>query len=139
MGQAVTATVEALDNRTFTGRITAINPALDATTRATIVEATIANPQGAIRAGMFATAQVLLGTSERGLFVPRAALVEDPNTNSFRVFTVAGDTARLRIVQPGASADGQVRVVSGVDAGDRVVTRGFEQLFDGATVRPESR
>lgn len=139
VGQAVTATVEALDNRTFTGRITAINPALDATTRATIVEATIANPQGAIRAGMFATAQVLLGTSERGLFVPRAALVEDPNTNSFRVFTVAGDTARLRIVQPGASADGQVRVVSGVDAGDRVVTRGFEQLFDGATVRPESR
>lgn len=138
-GQAVTATVEALDSQTFAGRITAINPALDASTRATIVDVTIANPQGAIRAGMFATAQVDLGTTARGLFVPRAALIEDPNTNSFRVFTVAGDTARLRIVQPGPAQDGQVRVVTGIDVTDRVVTRGFEQLFDGATVRPDAR
>jgi RND family efflux transporter MFP subunit len=139
VGQTVTATVEALDNRPFEGRITAINPALDAATRATIVEATIANPQGAIRAGMFATGHVSLGSTERALFAPRAAVIEDPNTNSFRIFTVADDTARLRIVQPGPAEDGQVRIVTGVGANERVVTRGFEQLFDGAAVRPDAR
>ena len=139
VGQTVTATVEALGNRQFDGRITAINPALDAATRATIVEATIANPHGAVRAGMFATADVALGATERGLFVPREAVVADANTNSFRIFTVADDTARLRIVQPGPPHDGHVRVVTGIAAGERVVTRGFEHLFDGAAVRPDAR
>jgi RND family efflux transporter MFP subunit len=139
VGQVVTATVEALANRQFAGRITAINPALDAATRATIVEATIANPHGAVRAGMFATAEVALGATERGLFVPRDAVVEDANTNSFRVFTVADNTARLRVVQPGPPHDGQVRVVTGITAGERVVTHGFDRLFDGAAVRPDAR
>ncbi len=139
VGQEVRATVEALDNQQFAGRVTAINPALDAATRATIVEATIANPRGAIRSGMFATAQVDLGTTERGLFVPGQAVVNDPNTNSFRVFTVSDTTARLRIVQPAAQADGQVRILSGIAAGDRVVVSGLDQLFDGAAVLPVSR
>ena len=139
VGQTVTAVVEALDNRQFTGRVTAINAALDTATRATIVEATVSNPDGAIRAGMFATAQVSLGTTERGLFVPREALVEDPNTNSFRVFTVDGDSAHLRVIQPGPAADRMVRVLTGVTAGEQVVTRGTEQLFDGAAVRPAAR
>lgn len=139
VGQAVRATVEALDNQQFEGRVTAINPALDPATRATIVEATIANPRGAIRSGMFATAQVDLGTTERGLFVPGEAVVDDPNTNSFRVFTVSDTTARLRIVQPAARSNGQVRILSGISAGDQVVVSGLEELFDGAAVRPVSR
>lgn len=135
-GQTVTAVVEALENRMFEGRITAINPALDAATRATIVEATIANPQGQIRSGVFATAQVALGTTDRGIFVPREAVIADPNTNSFRVFTIADNIARLRIVQPGPEFEGHIRIVTGVDAGDRVATNAFDQLFDGAAVRP---
>ena len=139
LGQTVTAVVEALENRAFVGRITAINPSLDAATRATIVEATIANPNGQIRSGVFATAQVALGDTERGIFVPRDAVLADPNTNSFRVFTIAGDVARLRVVQPGPEQDGLIRVLTGVDPGDQVAVAGFEQLFDGAVVRPVER
>jgi RND family efflux transporter MFP subunit len=139
VGQAATATVEALEGSQFEGRIVAINPALDAATRATIVDVTIANPQGAIRAGMFATADVALGTSERGVFVPREALVDDPNTNSFRVFAVDGGTARLRIVQPGPSSDAGVRIVSGLAPGEQVATSALGQLYDGAAVRPGGR
>jgi RND family efflux transporter MFP subunit len=137
--QQVTATVEALASRRFAGRIVAINPALDAATRATLVETTIANPDGAIRAGMFATAEVALGTTERGLFVPREAVIEDPNTNSFRLFAIDGGAARLRVVQPVPQSGGDVRIVSGVGRGERVVTRGREQLFDGAIVRADAR
>jgi RND family efflux transporter MFP subunit len=139
VGQQVTATVEALASRRFAGRIVAINPALDAATRATLVETTIANPDGAIRAGMFATAEVALGTTERGLFVPREAVIEDPNTNSFRLFAIDGGAARLRVVQPVPQSGGDVRIVSGVGRGERVVTRGREQLFDGAVVRADAR
>ncbi len=139
VGQQVTATVEALASRRFDGRIVAINPALDAATRATLVETTIANPDGAIRAGMFATAEVALGTTERGLFVPREAVIEDPNTNSFRLFAIDGGAARLRVVQPVPQSGGDVRIVSGVGRGERVVTRGREQLFDGAIVRADAR
>ena len=135
VGQVATATVEALEGSQFQGRIVAINPALDAATRATIVDVTIANPHGAIRAGMFATADVALGASERGVFVPREALVDDPNTNSFRVFAVDGSTARLRIVQPGSSSDAEVRIVSGLAAGEQVATTALGQLYDGAAVR----
>jgi RND family efflux transporter MFP subunit len=135
VGQVATATVEALEGSQFQGRIVAINPALDAATRATIVDVTIANPHGAIRAGMFATADVALGASERGVFVPREALVDDPNTNSFRVFAVDGGTARLRIVQPGSSSDAEVRIVSGLAAGEHVATTALGELYDGAAVR----
>jgi RND family efflux transporter MFP subunit len=137
VAQRVAATVEALAGREFSGRITAINPALDPSTRATIVEATLANGDGVIRAGMFATARVALGDTERGLFVPKAALIADANTNSFRVFTVDGNTARLRVVQPGGEQNGAVRIVSGLEPGANVATTGFDHLFDGATVRPE--
>lgn len=65
--------------------------------------------------------------------------MDDPNTNSFRVFTVSDTTARLRIVQPAARSNGQVRILSGISAGDQVVVSGLEELFDGAAVRPVSR
>ena len=69
------------------------------------------------------------------MFVPRDAVIADPNTNSFRVFTVDGNVARLRVVQPGPEEDGHIRVLTGVDPGDQVAVGGFEQLFDGANVR----
>jgi RND family efflux transporter MFP subunit len=139
LGQTVTASVEALGNRTFSGRLTAINPSLDAATRATVVDATIANPNGQIRSGVFATAQIALGEVQQGVFVPREALVEDPNTNSFRVYTVADNVARLRVVQPGPEQEGYVRLLTGVSPGDQVATTGLEALFDGASVRPVER
>jgi len=139
VGQTVIAAVEALDNQRFDGRIAAINPALDPATRATIVEALIANPAGAIRAGMFATAQIDLGHTERAIFVPRAAVVEDPNTNSFKVFAVDGRTARLRVIQPGPEHDGLVRVVTGIAGGEHVATTAIDRLFDGAAVHAAAR
>jgi RND family efflux transporter MFP subunit len=137
VGQALTVSVEALAGRTFDGRITAINPALDPATRATIVETVLPNRNAELRAGMFATAQIALSDRERAVFVPRAALLADPNTNSFRVFAVDDDVARLRIVQPGADRGDTVRIVSGLEPGDRVATSALDRLFDGARVRQE--
>ena len=136
VGQAVSVRVEAIGVEPYTGRITAINPALDPATRATIVEASLPNRDGRVRAGMFAAAEVSLSDVERAVFVPRQAILADANTNSFRVFAVKDNVARLRVVQPGPERDGAVRILSGVEPGDRLVTSGLAQLFDGAAVRP---
>ena len=138
-GQRVTGTIDALGAQPVEGRVTAIHPALDPATRAVVVEATIRNPGGRVRAGMFATAKIARSEDERAIFVPREALVADPNTSSFRVFTVSDGLARLRVVQPGAARDTEVRILSGVQPGDQVATSGLEQLFDGASVTPAAR
>lgn len=139
-GQTVTARVDALGGSTVTGTVTSVNAALDPATRAVMVEATAPNPQGTVRAEMFATARIELGKTEPGVFIPKSALLPDPNTNSYQAFVVEGDVVRLRVVQIGGEDQQQVRVQSGIKAGETVATSALDQLFDGArvTVAPAS-
>jgi RND family efflux transporter MFP subunit len=133
-GQTVTARVDALGGSVVTGRVTAVNAALDPATRAVMVEATAPNPEGTVRAEMFATARIELGKTEPGVFIPKSALLPDPNTNSYQAFVIEGDIARLRVLQIGGEDQQQVRVQSGIKAGETVATSALEQLFDGARV-----
>ena len=133
-GQRVVARIEALGGLAVEGRVTAVNATLDAATRSVIVEAQVPNPSGRIRAAMFATAELALPKTERAVFVPREAIAQDPNTNSSRVFVVEGDVVRLRVVQAGPAVEDGVRIVSGVNPGERVATSALADLFDGAKV-----
>ena len=135
-GQKVTATVDAFPGRVFQGEITAVNPAIVQQSRSLIVEARVPNPDAVLKPGMFAVAQVDQGRTTRALIVPRAAVIEDANTNSFRVFAIDRDNrARLRVVllAPRQSGD-TVRLVSGVKEGERVATSNLNQLYDSAAV-----
>lgn len=133
-GQTVTARVDALPGSPVTGTVTAVNAALDPATRAVIVEATVPNPSGVVRAQMFATARIELGKTEPGVFIPKSAMLPDPNTNSYQAFVVEGDVARLRVLQIAGQDQQQVRVRSGLKAGEAVATSALEQLFDGTRV-----
>ena len=68
--------------------------------------------------------------------MPKRAVVEDANTNSFRVFAIdEKNVARIRVVQLAARQQGDtVRILSGVKEGERVATRGLADLYDGAQV-----
>jgi RND family efflux transporter MFP subunit len=136
VGQAVTASVDAFAGRTFTGRVTALNPALDPQSRSLGVEARVRNPDAALKPGMFAVARIDLGRTERALLVPRRALIEDANTSSYRVFVIDKDNrARLRVVQLAArQAQDTVRITSGVAEGERVATSHLADLYDGLSV-----
>jgi RND family efflux transporter MFP subunit len=141
-GQHVTATVDAFPGRVFNGEITAVNPAIVQQSRSLIVEARVPNPDAVLKPGMFAVAQIDQGRTVRTLTVPRAAVIEDANTNSFRVFAIDRENrARLRVVllAPRQSGD-TVRIVSGVKEGERVATTNLNQLYDSAPVtRAEAR
>lgn len=136
-GMGVSLEVEAHRGRRFSGRVTAVNPAVDPVSRAATVEAAVENSDNALRSGMFATARITREGGGRSVFVPRAAVLPDENTKSFRVFVVDGQTARLRVVQIGADEGEWIQILSGVGEGDTVATGNLQQLYEGARVRPQ--
>ncbi|HEX2640202.1 MAG TPA: efflux RND transporter periplasmic adaptor subunit, partial [Pyrinomonadaceae bacterium] len=101
VGRGVSITVDAYKDRRFAGTVSAINQAIDPTSRSAIVEAQIQNDDNALKPGMFATAQISREGGATGVFVPKSAVFSDPTTNSYRVFTIDNGIAKLRVVQLG--------------------------------------
>jgi RND family efflux transporter MFP subunit len=137
-GQAVTARVDAFPGKTFEGKISAVNPLIAAESRSFIVEARVPNPGGQLKPGMFAVASVNQGRTERAMLVPKRAVIEDVNTNSFRVFVVDKENiARVRVVQLAArqnEAD-STKILTGIKEGERVATSNLADLYDGAVIQ----
>jgi multidrug efflux pump subunit AcrA (membrane-fusion protein) len=133
-GMGVSLEVDAHPNRKFAGQVVAVNPAIDPASRAVTVEAAVENADNALRSGMFATAQIVRQGGNKAVFVPRSAVLADQNTQSYRVFVIQGDTAKLRVVQIGAEEGDMVQILSGVNADEIVATSNLQQLFEGARV-----
>lgn len=134
-GMGVSLEVDAHRNRKFAGQVTAVNPAIDPVSRAATVEAAVENGDNALRAGMFATARIVRQGGARAVFIPRAAVLADQNTQSYRAFVVQNDTAHLRVLQIGDEEGDWVKILSGVNADEVVATSNLPQLYEGARVR----
>ena len=135
-GMAVSLSVDAYPNRNFGGRVTAVNPAIDPASRSITVEAEMENADNSLRSGMFATARLTMPGGGQSIFVPREAVINDQNTNSYRVFVVQGTTAHLRVVQVGDEENGWVQILSGVQGDEEVALDNLQQLYEGAVVQP---
>jgi RND family efflux transporter MFP subunit len=137
VGQSVQARVDAFPSQVFEGKITSINPSITAQSRSFAVEARVPNPKAVLKPGMFAVASIDQGRTERAMLVPQRAVIEDVNTNSFRVYVIDNDNkARLRVVQLAARQGdkGVTRILTGIKEGERVATSGLADLYDGALV-----
>jgi multidrug efflux pump subunit AcrA (membrane-fusion protein) len=132
----VAARVAAYPERDFIGKTSAVNPSVNPDSRAFVLEARFANDDITLRPGMFATARVVLPGIETAVYVPKESVVRDRTTDSNQVFVIDGNKAHLRVVTVGDSDAGQVRVLSGVSAGETVALNKQYELFDGATVSP---
>lgn len=135
-GMTVSLSVDSYPDRKFGGRVSAINPAIDPASRAVTVEAVVDNPDNALRSGMFVTARITMPGGGQSVFVPREAVVNDQNTNSYRVFVIQDTTAHLRIVQIGDEENGMVQILTGVGADEEVAINNLQQLYEGAKVQP---
>ena len=135
-GLRVEASVDAYPGRVFAGEITAVNPVISPESRSFMVEVSVPNPQAILKPGMFAVATINQGSTTRALFVPRAAVAEDVNTDSWRVYVIdERNQARLRVVQLAPRQEGDVvRLVAGVTEGERVAVTNLAELFDTAPV-----
>lgn len=134
-GMGVSLEVDAYRNRKFAGQVTAVNPAIDPVSRAVTIEASVENADNALRSGMFATAQIVRPGGSKAVFLPRAAVFSDQNTQSYRVFVIQGDTAKLRVVQIGTEEGDTIQILSGVNADEVVATSNLQQLYEGARVK----
>jgi membrane fusion protein (multidrug efflux system) len=135
-GQRVSVQVKAWPDEQFEGVISAIDPRIDSNTRSTRIRATLANPKLLLRPGMFAEVRLLLPTRGKVVTVPQTAIMYNPYGDA--VFVVqqveAGLVVEYRQVQTGAVRDGHVEIITGLQAGERVVSAGQLKLRNGVPV-----
>lgn len=140
-GRIVRVTVEDLGGLEFSGPVTAVDSIVDPSTRNMQIQATLANPNGKLRPGMFVQAGVTVGAADTVVSLPASAINHAPYGDS--VFVVVemknpkGQTyrgVRQQFVKLAGARGDQVGVVSGVKAGDEVVTSGVFKLRNGAAV-----
>jgi membrane fusion protein (multidrug efflux system) len=117
----------------FTGEIYAINPLIDSATRSLTVRGRLDNNDGRLRPGQFANLQLTIGAREKTLFIPEQAVIPQPQTNL--VFKVVAGKAEMVPVTLGQRSKGWVEVVSGLAAGDVVVTGGHQKIGPGSPVQ----
>jgi membrane fusion protein, multidrug efflux system len=141
VGAEVRITAEGVEGLDAAGRITAFNSIVDEATRNVQVQATFANPNGALRPGMFVEARVLLGTGQTVMPLPASAVNYAPYGDSvYVVEDVKGPDGksyrgvRQQIVKLGGARGDQVAVISGVKPGEEIVTSGVFKLRPGAAV-----
>ncbi|MEO7868638.1 MAG: efflux RND transporter periplasmic adaptor subunit [Candidatus Eisenbacteria bacterium] len=141
VGAVVHAATDSGASSMYTGRVTAINPVVDDATRNVQVQATFANPNGALRGGMYVTVKVVLGNRDAVVALPTTAINYAPYGNSvFIVEDIKGPGGktyrgvRQQFVQLGRQKGDQVGVLSGVKAGQEIATSGVFKLRPGAAV-----
>lgn len=135
-GQTVEVSTAAFADRIFEGRITAISPKVDEKTRNVQVRAELPNDEALLRPGMFARVTVQSGSVESVLTLPRTAIAFYPYGDSVFVILGEGDalTAERRHVTTGPVREGRIRILSGLESGDRVVSAGHLKLRSGQAV-----
>jgi membrane fusion protein (multidrug efflux system) len=141
-GLTVRMTTDALPGRTIEGRITAINPAVDAATRNIEIQATAENPGEQLRPGMFVNVNVVLPTLEKVLPIPATAVLYAPYGDS--VFVVEEKKnekkgqpsliVRQQFIRLGEKRGDFIAVASGLKEGETIVSTGVFKLRKGQSV-----
>lgn len=146
VGRNLRVTSEDLAGQVFTGRVTALDSVVDEATRNVQIQATLSNPEGKLRPGMFVQVEVVSGASRAVITLPASAVNYAPYGDSVFVITDLKDPkgktyrgVRQQFVKVEGSRGDQVAVVSGLNPGDEVVTSGVFKLRNGAAVQVNNK
>ena len=133
-GAAATLSVDALGEETFSGVVTNIFPTLDPVTHTVSTEIEVANKDLKLRPGMYARVHLDFGTKE-ALTVPDKAIVRQAGSGARYVYVFSGGKAIYRAVELGQQQGDLYEVVSGLNAGDQVITSAPSNLKNGLSVK----
>jgi membrane fusion protein (multidrug efflux system) len=146
VGGTLRVTSESITGQVFTGRVTALDSLVDEATRNIQVQATLANPEGKLRPGMFVQVGVSVGANRSVITLHASAINYAPYGDSVFIITDLKDPkgntyrgARQQSVKVEGSGGDQVGVVSGVNPGDEVVSSGVFKLHNGAAVQVNNK
>ncbi len=135
-GQGATVRIESLGGGSIAGRIVAVVPRADPQARTFPVKVRIPNPEGRISEGMLAEVSIPAGEAYRATVVPKDGVVT--NGPARFVYVLNGDgSVEQKSVRTGAGVGSWIVVEEGVQAGQKIVTRGNERLFPGQKVAGE--
>ena len=138
----VRVVTDATPGRVFTGKVTALNPEVDASTRNIKGQATVANRGGELRPGMFARVQLVLPEAVPILVIPSTAVLHAPYGDSVFVISDVKDEksgktvkqAQMTTVRLGETRGDFIAVTAGLKAGQTVATSGVFKLRNGSPV-----
>jgi membrane fusion protein, multidrug efflux system len=147
INQKLSASADGYPGQTFSGRITAVNPRVNADSRNVQVEGLISNPRQQLLPGMYASVEIATGEKGSYITLPQTAISFNPYGNT--VFVVeqgepgpdgkARLTAKQKFVTTGARRGDQIAVLEGVKDGETVVTGGQLKLRSGSPVIIDNR
>ena len=133
-GDTVAITVDALPDRSFSGKVTRLYPTINAATHTFNAEVVVQNADRALRPGMFARVTVNFGTNHR-IVLPDRCIVKQEGTGQKFVYLVnTDDTVSYVPVTVGRHIGSEYEVVGGVAEGATVVSKGQATLKDGVKV-----
>lgn len=131
-GDKVPVTIDVFPGKELMGTISFISPIGDAALNFP-VELELKNfDHNSIKAGMYGRAYFSFVEKADVLLIPRTAFVGSVNSNT--IYTLDGETARLKKVKAGRILGEHVEVLEGLDAGTTVITSGQINLLDGSKV-----
>jgi membrane fusion protein (multidrug efflux system) len=142
VGQQLMVKADGIPEKAFPGKITAINSAVDTSTRNIQIQGTVANPDHLLRSGMFAGVHLILPNLEKAIMVPATAIQYAPYGDSIFVIETMKDPngkeylgVRQQAVILGKTQGDQVAVLKGLKPGDRIATSGTFKLHHGGAVK----
>ena len=121
VGQAGTLSLASVPGKTFKGRVVFVDPILDPKTRTAKVRLEVPNPNGELKPGTYGEA-VLQGPAHRGILVPMDAVL-DAGTQKVAFIALGNGRFEPRTVATGIRVGDQIEILSGVQAGEEVITR----------------
>jgi membrane fusion protein (multidrug efflux system) len=131
-GTLIKFSVEGSDN-SFSGRVFAIEPKVDPSTRNVTLRAICPNPGNLLVPGSFAKVVIVLETLANAIVIPSESII--PQLNSEKVFICSNGKAVSRIVTTGIRTEREVQIINGLIPGDTVILSGLLQLREGLNIR----
>jgi len=133
VGDHVAFSIDALPGEKFRGNIVFVGSAVNRDNRAIPVEVSVTQKAGRLKPDMIAAMDVTLDAVPNAIVI-HEDYVQNVDLNKFVVFVAEGNTAHERVITISANNDGKILVKSGLKAGEKLITLGFQNVTDGQTI-----
>lgn len=133
VGQGISLQTSAYPDRNFAGTVARILPGLNTAARTLTVEAEVANVDGLLKPGQFATVRITQSKPENAVMIPATAVKAEGDIN--KVYVVKDGAVREILVQTGLLENGLIQIKAGINEGDVLATSNINTLYDGVLVR----
>ena len=124
VGDIAEASVLAYPSKTFKAKLTYVAASIDPATHRLPVRAEVENPDGELKPEMFASFRITTGKPSRGPAIPVSAIVYEGDSQHVWIADPTAKTLEMRDFQAGPARDGVVQALSGIRAGESIVTAG---------------